>query len=233
MLDVCRQLITHDCWAQFTLGKKNPRHRQAVAEMLESDEINAHRGGCAVKAKSVVAAMLSVLGMLAVQSIAVAEPPIKIDLDKSSNIFNLGPPSSADNKPTTKAGPPPSPVKALESKLSEAASYAELAEYKARLQDETEDLSWRTLGHGTGRDDSSAYGDAYAKSYEEGKAACDAWIAGKPAKVKVAAKIYCSMWKSTLHARAEAHAHHQDFASTAAGAQFTRAEAELEAAAEE
>lgn len=120
----------------------------------------------------------------------------------------------------------------LESKLRMAASYARMAEFKAKLEDEESDVSWQTLGHGT-EPDTDAYGDAYAKSYDEGETACNTWMVGRSAKVKVAAKVYCSVWKSTLVANAKADAHDEDFASTPGGAQFVRAQAELEAAAEE
>lgn len=180
--------------------------------------------------KRVAAAM--VLGMLTVQSIAQAGPPVKIDLEKSSNIFNLGPPSSAENSPPVQAGPSPSSVAALESKLRMAAMTAQSAEYKAKLQEKTNDLSWRMLGH-SDNDDFGYVAEAYAKAEMEGGAACNAWMTGRPAKVKAAAKVYCSIWKSTLEANAKASAQHEDFNSTPAGAQFIRAQAELEATADE
>lgn len=96
----------------------------------------------------------------------------------------------------------------------------------------TNDYSMQMLGH-TNNDDFSYVGEAYAKAYEEGKKACDDWMVGKSVKVKAAAIVYCSMWRSTLQANAEADANYEDFASTPAGAQFVRAQAELEAAADE
>lgn len=58
-------------------------------------------------------------------------------------------------------------------------------------------------------------------------------MVAKSTKVRVTDKVYCATRKSTLQVRAEAHARSGDFASTPAGAQFVRAQAELEAAADE
>ncbi|HEY9110293.1 MAG TPA: hypothetical protein VIM92_00765 [Rhodanobacteraceae bacterium] len=127
---------------------------------------------------------------------------------------------------------PPSSVAQLESALEDAAMPVQTAEYKAKLQEKTNDYSMQMLGH-TNNDDFSYVGEAYAKAYEEGKKACDDWMVGKSVKVKAAAIVYCSMWRSTLQANAEADANYEDFASTPAGAQFVRAQAELEAAADE
>ena len=127
---------------------------------------------------------------------------------------------------------PPGSVAQLESDLNMAAMAAGTAEYKAKLQTEENDYSIQVLGH-TSNDDFGYVDDAYVKSYTEGKKACDDWVVGKSAKVRAAAKVYCAMWKSTLRVRAEAHARSEDFASTPAGAQYVRAQAELEAAAGE
>lgn len=133
---------------------------------------------------------------------------------------------------TALANPPKGSVAELESDLDAAAMPVGTAEYKAGLQEKTNDYSMQMLGH-TNNDDFDYVGEAYGKAYADGKKACDDWMVGKSAKVKAAALVYCAMWKSTLHAKAEAEAKYEDFASTPAGAQFVRAQAELEAAAEE
>jgi hypothetical protein len=133
---------------------------------------------------------------------------------------------------TALADPPPGSVAQLESDLDIAAMPVGTAEYKAKLQSEENDYSIKMLGHAD-NDDFNYVGEAYAKAYDKGKQVCDTWMAGKSDKVKAAAKVYCALWKSTLQARADAHANQDDFASTPAGAQFVRAQAELEAAADE
>lgn len=172
--------------------------------------------------------------MLAAPAVAaMAKPPTAPILINGKAVTYRGSAKVAEHAaPTPVEKTSGASVADLESKLRTAASYAQMAEFKAKLQDEENDLSWRTLGHGT-ETDSDAYGEAYKRSYEEGEAACNAWVIGKPAKLKAAAKVYCSIWKSTLVANAEASARHEDFASTPAGAQFVRAQAEFEAAAEE
>ena len=75
----------------------------------------------------------------------------------------------------------------------------------------------------------SSSGVDYGKVGDEARAACKAWAVGKPANVKTAERVYCSVWMDTLLDYVYANGGSK-FTESAAGAQYMRAKAEFRAA---
>ena len=168
--------------------------------------------------------MLGAFALIAFQAMATKpDPPILV------NGKPVGP-----NRGTAMPPPPPVPAEqsasALVSKLEMLREPVQVAEYKSNLDDKEADYRMQVLGEYQ-EPDYSELGAAYKVAYSEGDRACKQWIIGKSNEVKVAAKIYCTVWHDTLEANAKANGG-SEFTSSAAGAQYMRAKAEFEAVAD-
>jgi hypothetical protein len=66
---------------------------------------------------------------------------------------------------------------------------------------------------------------ALRNAHRDGRSACDAWKANKPANVVAAAVVYCTLWDGTLDGYVDST--QEKFLGTPAGVQYLQAKAEF------